>query len=77
MFNNRAIPGNIYENRTQRQGPKDVLKLARQLKSLGHDVVRARPEIVISFGGDGSFLWAERTYPGRPEAFSSGTRASA
>ncbi|MFH1408494.1 MAG: hypothetical protein ABIH34_01170 [Nanoarchaeota archaeon] len=45
----------------------DVQKLARQLKRLGTDVVTKKPDMVITFGGDGSFLWAERRYPGVPK----------
>ena len=41
--------------------------LKQNLKLLGHNVVDTNPEIVISYGGDGSFLFSEKKYPGVPK----------
>lgn len=46
---------------------KDLLK--ENLKRIGHKVVKHRPEIVVALGGDGTFLWAEKVYPGVPKVF--------
>lgn len=35
--------------------------------STGFKIVRSNPEVVISFGGDGTLLSAERQYPGIPK----------
>jgi NAD+ kinase len=40
--------------------------LEKQLSKSGFQVVKAGPEFVISYGGDGSALWAEQLYPGIP-----------
>ncbi|MFB0551480.1 MAG: hypothetical protein ACETVV_02815 [Nitrososphaeria archaeon] len=45
----------------ERAGP-----LLRDLSSHGFEVDRSNPNIVISFGGDGTALRAERLYPGIP-----------
>ena len=45
----------------ERAGP-----LFRDLSSHGFDVDGSNPDIVISFGGDGTALRAERLYPGIP-----------
>ncbi len=37
------------------------------LRSIGHSPVKRNPEIVVSLGGDGSLLKAERLYPGVPK----------
>ncbi|MBI2315251.1 hypothetical protein HYU93_04325 [Candidatus Daviesbacteria bacterium] len=37
------------------------------LKSLGIEVVSYNPEVIISYGGDGTLLYSERTYPGIPK----------
>jgi NAD+ kinase len=46
---------------------KDVEMLAKQIKACRHQVVKRNPEVVITLGGDGSFLWAERKYPSVPK----------
>lgn len=43
---------------------KDLLNLA---KSLGMEVVSKNPEVVISYGGDGTLLSSERQYPQIPK----------
>jgi len=37
------------------------------LKSLGFEIVTSKPEVIISFGGDGTLLSSERNYPGIPK----------
>ncbi|MBI2040168.1 NAD(+)/NADH kinase [Candidatus Microgenomates bacterium] len=37
------------------------------VKSLGFEVVTSNPEVVISYGGDGTLLSSERHYPGIPK----------
>lgn len=46
---------------------KDVKGLKNNLKRYGYNVVEKNPDIVISFGGDGSFLFSEHKYPGIPK----------
>lgn len=41
--------------------------LKENLKLFGYKVVEKNPDIVISYGGDGSFLYSERKYPGVPK----------
>jgi len=43
--------------------------IAEILKRLGHKVVKWKPELVVAFGGDGTFLRAERNYPNVPKVF--------
>lgn len=43
--------------------------IADILKGLGHKVVSWKPEMVIAFGGDGTFLKSERDYPNVPKVF--------
>ncbi|MAG08736.1 hypothetical protein CMO89_04630 [Candidatus Woesearchaeota archaeon] len=50
-----AVTGKIRE---------DVEKLKKQIEKCGHKVVDKNPEVVVSLGGDGSFLFAERKFPG-------------
>ncbi|TSC87574.1 MAG: ATP-NAD/AcoX kinase [Microgenomates group bacterium Gr01-1014_7] len=37
------------------------------VKELGFEIVTSNPEVIISFGGDGTLLSAERQYPGIPK----------
>lgn len=37
------------------------------VKSLGFEIVTSNPDIIISYGGDGTLLSAERTLPGIPK----------
>lgn len=43
---------------------KDINSL---VTSLGFEIVAANPDIVISYGGDGTLLYSERMYPGVPK----------
>jgi NAD+ kinase len=54
-----AVYGKTPESKTQ------LLKAARKA---GFTYDEKKPDIVISYGGDGTFLWAERRYPGVPKA---------
>jgi NAD kinase len=40
-----------------------------ELKKAGVAVVKARPDVVFAFGGDGTFLFSEEKYPGVPKLF--------
>ena len=42
-------------------------KLLEHIKAAGLEYTDKEPEAVISYGGDGTFLIAERTYPGIPK----------
>ncbi len=46
---------------------EDVDSLKANIREYGFEVVDKDPNMVISFGGDGSFLYAERMYPGVPK----------
>ncbi len=46
------------------KNPKSIEELA---KNLGLKVVSTNPDVIISFGGDGTLLSAERKYPGIPK----------
>ncbi len=46
---------------------KEVNNLKKQVKMEGYKIDEKNPEIVISFGGDGSFLIAERMFPSVPK----------
>jgi len=46
---------------------KNVEIVKRNLKLFGQEIVTKNPDIVISHGGDGSFLYSERLYPGVPK----------
>lgn len=41
----------------------------RQLKKCGIKLDRKRPDVVISFGGDGTLLISEQIYPEKPKLF--------
>lgn len=43
---------------------KDIESL---IKSLGFEIVTSKPDVVISYGGDGTLLSSERLYPGIPK----------
>ncbi|MDP3758818.1 MAG: hypothetical protein Q8Q86_03795, partial [Candidatus Daviesbacteria bacterium] len=43
---------------------KDIEPLAR---SLGFEIVTSNPDVVISYGGDGTLLASERLHPGIPK----------
>lgn len=42
-------------------------KLKKQLKSAGYKYKKRNPDLVISYGGDGTLLISERTYPQIPK----------
>jgi NAD+ kinase len=44
----------------------DVERLKQQARKLGFQLSQ-KPDLVISFGGDGSLLYAERVFPGVPK----------
>lgn len=46
------------------KNPKDIEQL---VKNLGFEVVTDNPDVVISYGGDGTLLSAERQLPGIPK----------
>lgn len=48
--------------------PESKEQLKKEIKKFGFLYTEERPEIVITYGGDGTFLWAERKYPGIPKA---------
>jgi NAD kinase len=39
----------------------------KELRKAGITVVDSRPDVVLAFGGDGTFLFAEQKYPGVPK----------
>lgn len=46
---------------------KNSQKLEPMVKEVGLSIVNEDPDVVISFGGDGTLLHAERQYPGIPK----------
>jgi len=46
---------------------KNSQDIENLLKSLGFEMVKSNPDVIISFGGDGTLLSAEREYPGVPK----------
>lgn len=46
------------------QYPKEIEEL---VKSIGLEIVQEDPEVVLTFGGDGTLLGAERDFPGVPK----------
>ncbi|MCL4390207.1 MAG: hypothetical protein M1484_02155 [Patescibacteria group bacterium] len=46
--------------------PQEIENL---VKSFGLEIVRKNPEVVITFGGDGTFLGAERDWPEVPKLY--------
>ena len=47
------------------RNPAMVIELKKQLSDFDYD--EARPDFVVSYGGDGTYLMAERLYPGIPK----------
>jgi NAD kinase len=43
--------------------------IRNELKKAGLNVVNFRPDVVLAFGGDGTFLFSEQEYPGVPKLF--------
>ncbi|MBW2969808.1 NAD(+)/NADH kinase [Candidatus Woesearchaeota archaeon] len=48
--------------------PESKEQLKKEITKHGFIYEENRPDIVITYGGDGTFLWAERKYPGIPKA---------
>lgn len=46
---------------------KNSQKLENLLKNLRFEIVNQSPEVIISYGGDGTLLSSERTHPGIPK----------
>lgn len=46
---------------------KNTQRIAQVLDMFGHDIYNNKPEFVITYGGDGTVLYAERKYPGIPK----------
>ena len=46
---------------------KNSKNIEELVKSLGFEVVTSGPDVVISYGGDGTLLSSERKYPGIPK----------
>lgn len=46
---------------------KETTEIEKKIKDAGFEIVKENPEIVISYGGDGTLLHAERQYPGIPK----------
>lgn len=48
--------------------PESKTQLQKEIRKSGFQYDEKNPDIVISYGGDGTFLSAERKYPGIPKA---------
>ncbi len=48
--------------------PESKAQLQKAARKAGFTYDEKKPDIVVSYGGDGTFLWAERKYPGIPKA---------
>ncbi len=48
--------------------PESKAQLLKAVRKAGFAYDEKKPDLVISYGGDGTFLWAERKYPGIPKA---------
>lgn len=46
---------------------KNSQNIAPLVKDLGMEIVKSNPDVVISYGGDGTLLASERLYPGIPK----------
>ncbi len=46
---------------------KNTSALRRQIQEEGFELTIKKPDVVFSVGGDGTFLYAERAYPGVPK----------
>ena len=46
---------------------KNTQKIAEIIDMFGHDIDNNKPDFVITYGGDGAILFAERKYPGIPK----------
>jgi len=48
-------------------GSKDTKNIISQVSRVGIEIDSNNPDFVITYGGDGSVLWAENEYPGIPK----------
>lgn len=46
---------------------KDTKRIFEALGMFGHDIDNNKPDFIITYGGDGTVLYAERKYPGIPK----------
>ncbi|MFH0792412.1 MAG: hypothetical protein V2A74_00105 [bacterium] len=46
---------------------RNAEEILPEVKKFGLEVVKTKPEVVISYGGDGTLLGAERKFPGIPK----------
>lgn len=46
---------------------KNTQRIVEALEIFGHDIDNNKPDFVITYGGDGTVLYAERKYPGIPK----------
>lgn len=46
---------------------KDTKRIFEALSMFGHDIDNNKPDFAITYGGDGTVLYAERKYPGVPK----------
>lgn len=46
---------------------KNAKNITKLVKSLCFEIVTSNPDVIISYGGDGTLLTAERKYPGVPK----------
>ncbi len=46
---------------------KNSKDIAGLVKNLNFEIVKSNPDVVISYGGDGTLLYSERIYPGVPK----------
>ncbi len=53
---------------------KDKNKIDSLVKKLGFEIVRKTPEIVLSYGGDGTFIESEFEFPGVPKVILKNSR---
>ena len=48
--------------------PESKAQILKAVKKAGFNYSEKKPDLIISYGGDGTFLFAERKYPGIPKA---------
>ncbi|MDD5147621.1 MAG: hypothetical protein PHV63_03705 [Candidatus Daviesbacteria bacterium] len=46
---------------------KNAKNIIELVKSFGFEIVHSNPDVIISYGGDGTLLYSERIYPGIPK----------
>ncbi|MDD5415522.1 MAG: hypothetical protein PHE48_00780 [Candidatus Daviesbacteria bacterium] len=46
---------------------KNAKNIIGLVKSFGFEIVHSNPDVIISYGGDGTLLYSERIYPGIPK----------